>query len=147
MALKIDTYSTSDGSVQAPKQVPDSIEKLLDNAADIPSNTRIPVRIFEDIPDGTAASVATWTAPYDCEIVAAGGYKKATNGGAGDMVELETGTPATIVTWDGNNGDTYNLNSGIDDTLVRVSAGTVLNYKATSAMNCAALVWFDIVPQ
>lgn len=152
MALKIDTYSTSDGSVQAPKQVPDSLEKLLDNAADVPSNSKTPLRQYFDFPalGGAGTASQTWVAPFDCTIMFVGGYKPAGTGGVGDKLEFKNGSNV-ISTID---IATITAPAALPGTLVytyrQVSAGdviTALQTEGAGAADSSVVGFFDIIPQ
>lgn len=137
-----------DGSVNQARAIPDTLEKLLINAEDIPSVSKTPLRQYYEVADGATGNVDTWTAPFACKIVAAGGNKGAVDGGASCKIELLNATPAAILDYDLNTTAGLAVSAAFDYSLNSIAAGAVLTIKRTkSADDNGALVWFDIVPQ
>lgn len=140
-----------DGSVNQARAIPDTLEKLLLNAEDVPVESATPLRqafYFANI-GGAGTASKTWVAPFDCEVHFTGGYKPASTGGAGDKVELKSGSNV-ISTWD---LATVAAPAQVQGSMVYayrlVSKGDILTLLQTDAAagDSSAYVWFDIIPQ
>ena len=148
MALKILTYDTSDGSTQELKNVPATLEAELNNAASIPSNTKGLLGVTWVVPTGSTGDVTTWTAPFDCTIIGATGFKTgATNSDAGDKIEVKTGSTA-ILDFPVNVAKEASIAPAVDASVIAVSSGDVLTVARTQtiASDVSAVITMFIVP-
>lgn len=148
MALKILTYDTSDGSTQELKNVPATLEAELNNAASIPSNTKGLLGVTWVVPTGATSDVTTWTAPFDCTVIGAIGFKTgATNGDAGDKIEVKTGSTA-ILDFAVNVAKEVSIAPAVDASVIAVSSGDVLTVARTqtAAGDVSAVITMFIVP-
>tara|TARA_R100001510_G_scaffold28772_1_gene25454 strand:- start:1860 stop:2297 length:438 start_codon:yes stop_codon:yes gene_type:complete len=144
MGKRILSYGNG-GSVEQIQEVP-GFSEALDHAATLPVNFHVPMRQTFEVADGVTGNVGTWIAPYACKVIAGGGYKTNGNGGAGDFIELNTSAPVAVVTWDLNVNDKLPVGAAVDDAAATIAAGTTLTVKRTQAGDCAANVFFDVIP-
>lgn len=150
MALKIDTYSTADGSIQAPKQVPDTLEKFLNNAADVPSNTKGLSAVTFMVPTGATGTTETWKAPFACTIIGATGFKTgAANTDAGDKIEVKTADGTAILDFAVNVANEQSIAPLVDDSVIAVTKDDVLSVVRTKTAlgDVSAVISMLIVPQ
>jgi len=146
-SLKIDTYSVADGSIQSPIDLPPTLDAVMANRDSLPSQSAIALRQkFEFADAGAGTNTLTWVAPFDCEIVATGGYKPAGTGGAGEKVEIKAGSNVISLFDLNTEAAPTQLMSTLVSAYVSVSAGDTISVVQTSAAgDASAVVWFDVM--
>ena len=103
----------------------------------------VPVQLEVVVAAGATADVGTFVAPWKCRLVDLRVYKTVTNGGAGDLFEVETaaaGAGTNIATADLNVLDTASCPTLLNDAVIDIASGGTIHLRRVTVTSGACRV-------